>query len=472
MNKQQLVVELYEIGVLQFGSFTLKSGLQSPFYLDFRRIISYPDLLKAISEQLWAITENLEFDHLCGVPYAALSLASTMSVMHQKPLIIKRKEAKRHGTKKTVEGIFERRQRCIVVDDVISSGISMIETLEALEQEGLVIEHILAIVDRMQGGAAALAKHGYVVHSLYTMKEVLDILFEQKKIDQPTYNETLAFVQNNQINFEELRAQPPVSPKARRSYELIQNNAKHPSAKRLLEVMTSKKTNLCCSADVTSAKELLALADAVGTHICMLKSHIDNLSDFDESFAQKLRAIADKHRFLLLEDRKFADIGHIVMQQFTSAPFRISDWADAVTVHVVAGASCIEALKATQKLDKVGLIVIAEMSTHDTLTSADYTMQALAISQQHSDVVLGIVAQERRPQLENNLLLFTPGIHASAKGDKHGQTYNLPAHAIKMRGVDVMIVGRGIYQSENPAATAAEYQKIGWESYLQRLQQD
>lgn len=469
MNKQQLVLELFEIGVLQFGSFTLKSGLQSPFYLDFRRIISYPELQKAISEQLWAIAEPLPFDHLCGVPYAALSLASTMSVMHGKPLIIKRKEAKGHGTKKTVEGIFERRQRCIVVDDVISSGISMIETLEALEKEGLIIEHILAIVDRMQGGAPTLEKHGYRVHSLFTMQEVLDILKAAGKINQAMYDETIAFVLGNQINFEQLRAQPPVAAESRRSYELIRDNAKHPSTQRLLNIMAKKQTNLCCSADVTNAQELLRLADTVGPHICMLKTHIDNLSDFDETFAPKLRAIADKHQFLLLEDRKFADIGHIVMQQFTSAPFRIADWADAVTVHVVAGASCIEALKATQRLDKVGLIVIAEMSTHDTLTSAEYTMQALAISQQHKDVVMGVVAQERRPQLENNLMLFTPGIHASAKGDKHGQTYNLPAHAIQMRGVDVMIVGRGIYQSENPAETAAHYQQVGWESYLTRL---
>lgn len=469
MNKQTLVSELFDIGVLQFGSFTLKSGLQSPFYLDFRRIISYPDLLKAISEQLWDLVKDLPCDHLCGVPYAALSLASTMSVMNDKPLIIKRKEAKGHGTKKTVEGIFERRQRCIVIDDVISSGISMIETLEALEKEGLIVEHILAIVDRMQGGTPTLEKHGYRVHALFTMEEAMHLLLAAGKIDQSIYEDTLRFVRENQINFEQLRAQPPVSPKARRSYELIADQAKHPQAKRLIDIMTRKRSNLCCSADVTTAEQLLALAEAVGPHICMLKTHIDNLSDFRPEFAQALRQIADRHEFLLLEDRKFADIGHIVMQQFTSPPFRISDWADAVTVHVVAGASCIEALKATGKLDKVGLIVIAEMSTQDTLTSADYTMQALAISQRHSDAVLGVVAQERRPQLENNLLLFTPGIHASSKGDKHGQTYNLPAHAVRMRGVDVMIVGRGIYQSENPAQAAAEYQKIGWESYLGRI---
>jgi len=133
MNKEQLILKLYELGVLQFGQFTLKSGLSSPFYLDFRRIIAYPETLKDISEQLWKLIEDLEFDHLCGVPYAALSLSSAMSMMHGKPMVVKRKEAKEHGTKKLVEGIFHEGQKCVVIDDVISSGISMIETLEAIE---------------------------------------------------------------------------------------------------------------------------------------------------------------------------------------------------------------------------------------------------------------------------------------------------------------------------------------------------
>ena len=77
MNKKELALKLFDLGVLQFGEFTLKSGLQSPFYLDFRRIVAYPDVLKNISEQLWDLVAELKFDHLCGVPYAALSISST-----------------------------------------------------------------------------------------------------------------------------------------------------------------------------------------------------------------------------------------------------------------------------------------------------------------------------------------------------------------------------------------------------------
>ncbi len=100
MNKKELALKLFDLGVLQFGEFTLKSGLKSPFYLDFRRIVAYPKVLRNISEQLWDLVADLKFDHLCGVPYAALSLSSTMAVMNAKSMIVKRKEQKKHGTKR------------------------------------------------------------------------------------------------------------------------------------------------------------------------------------------------------------------------------------------------------------------------------------------------------------------------------------------------------------------------------------
>ena len=177
-SKESLVLRLFDLGVLQFGSFKLKSGLESSFYLDFRRIISYPDLVTDISQRLWNLISKENFDHICGVPYAALSLAASMSVLGNKPLIIKRKEVKTHGTKKSIEGVFHAGQSCLLVEDVISSGISLKEAIESLEQEGLKIKHLVAICDRMQGGVKSLQRHGYEVHCLLSMQEILDILMK------------------------------------------------------------------------------------------------------------------------------------------------------------------------------------------------------------------------------------------------------------------------------------------------------
>jgi len=252
------------------------------------------------------------------------------------------------------------------------------------------------------------------------------------------------------------------------SYSTIKVNASNKITHRLLDIVESKQTNLCVSADVNTKKELLALADQVGPYICALKTHIDTVSDIDADLIVQLKNLSVKHRFLLFEDRKFADIGHIAMQQFTSAPLSIADWADMVTVHVVAGSSSIDALRSTGKLENTGLVIVAQMSTADTLTSREYTKQALAIAQKHQDVVVGIVGQDKRPR-DAGLMMFTPGISLSDSGDAHGQVYNTPQEAFEERGIDVMIVGRGIYKSDNPAAKAAEYRQIGWKSYLKRL---
>ncbi len=469
MTKTELALALVDIDVLQFGSFTLKSGLQSPFYLDFRRIVGYPHILKAISQRLWAMAADLEFDHLCGVPYAALSLSSTMSILLDKPLIIKRKEAKNHGTKRMVEGVFKSGDTCLVIDDVISSGISMIETLEALEAEGLVIGHVLSIVDRMQGGVNTLAKHGYQAHSLYTVRELLNILLENDRISEQTYAETIKFIKQNQINFEQLRQrQQEGTPRFRHKYAEIAEQAPHPVAKRLLDIVQRKQTNLCLAADLPTAAEILALAEKAGDSLCALKLHADTLPDFSAAFVAALRRLADEKDFLIFEDRKIADIGSVAQRQLVGGLHQIAAWADLVTVHAVAGASSIEALEKTGATAKdVGLILIAEMSTGDTLTTADYARNASKIAAAYPNSVIGIVSQNERPQ-STAQIMFTPGIHLEQSGDALGQTYQSPATAFAARGVDIIIVGRGIYAAENPTEKAKEYQRIAWQAYEKR----
>ncbi len=183
MLPKELILKLYEIQAIKFGSFTLKSGAISPVYLDLRGIVSFPNILKAISEALWVKIESLSFDLICGVPYTALPIATCISVMHDLPMVMRRKEAKDYGTKKMVEGIFSPGQSCLIIEDVVTSAGSILETRDSLLKEGLLVKDAITIVDREQGGKLRLENENVRLHSLFSLSEILQVLREEGKID-------------------------------------------------------------------------------------------------------------------------------------------------------------------------------------------------------------------------------------------------------------------------------------------------
>ncbi len=450
-TKKQFFLECYELGIIKFGRFTLKSGIESPFYVDLRPLASDPKILKHLANYLLDMLPLDNFDLICGVPYAALPMATAMSLESYLPLIIKRKEAKEYGTKKLIEGIYQKGQNCLLVEDVITSGKSLLETIPEVENEGITVSDIVVVLDRQQGGKEMLVKKGYNVHTLFTISEVCDMLKEEGKLTDEEVKRINDFLAGNVVKFEEGK---------RFTYEQKVAKNGHSKAKRLLEIALEKKSNLIVSADVLTTQELHDLAEKVGPNIVALKTHVDIINDFEyDKTILPLIDIAKKHNFLLMEDRKFADIGNTQELQYTHGIYKISNWADLVTSQVIGGYQSLDFFH------DVGVIAIIGMSSSGTLTDKTYRDEATNIAVSHPNVIGGVAQNE----LPNELLLFTPGVNLEDKGDGKGQQYNTPEHVFQKLHTDFIIVGRGIYKAENPEQASLSYKIAGWEAYQNSL---
>lgn len=242
----------------------------------------------------------------------------------------------------------------------------------------------------------------------------------------------------------------------------------NPVAKRLFLLMDEKKSNLCLSADVTSAQKLLQLADQIGPEIVLLKTHIDIINDFTPTLTEHLLALCEKHNFLIFEDRKFADIGNTVKLQYQEGIYRICDWAHIVNAHSLTGPGVIEGLKSVGVLKSRAILLLAELSSKDNFITPSYTQKTVKLAHEHEDFVIGFICQKK---LSDNpaFIYMTPGVNLAKGGDKLGQQYNSPQEVILEQESDIIIVGRAILDAPNPLEEAKKYRQHGWHAYENRL---
>jgi uridine monophosphate synthetase len=192
--QSSIAAGLLEAGCIKFGSFTLKSGIVSPIYIDLRRLVAYPQLLSQIAGAYVNILKRLPFDQLAALPYAALPITSAISLQGGWPMVYPRKEIKEYGTKAQIEGVYETGQQAVVIDDLISTGGSKFEGIEKLESGGLKVTDVVVLIDRSPDGGAELVERGYQLHAVLTITDLLEIYEQAGVIDAEKISEVRAFL--------------------------------------------------------------------------------------------------------------------------------------------------------------------------------------------------------------------------------------------------------------------------------------
>ncbi len=188
-EEEELAKILLHTGSLKFGLFTLSGGRLSQYYLDMRVIPSFPGAFQSAMKLLTTSARKIEgVDKVGGIPTGGLVWASVLAYNLTRPLVYSRKEIKHHGREKMVEGVLTPGEKVLVIDDVVTSGKSILNATESLRAEGGVVENVLVLLDREEGGEERLRKQGLKLHSVAKISAIAKRLFDIQAINKSQYD--------------------------------------------------------------------------------------------------------------------------------------------------------------------------------------------------------------------------------------------------------------------------------------------
>jgi orotate phosphoribosyltransferase len=190
---------LHQNGALKFGDFTLSSGKNSSYYVDLRLVSSFPHQFRKMVKKLQdLISEEIGFDNfdcLASVPTGGLVIASALAMETVKPLIYVRTKPKEHGTTKSIEGVIRKGMKVLMIDDVATTGHSVIDSIKQLKDAGIVVNDVYVILNRLEGAEKALKLEGIKMHQLTDIMQITESLHEANLVN----NQILEKIQT-QIN--------------------------------------------------------------------------------------------------------------------------------------------------------------------------------------------------------------------------------------------------------------------------------
>ena len=198
---KEFAIFLYKNNIIRFGDFTLASGKNSSYYVDLRLIPSYPHqfrkMIKNLQNLIVEKTGLDDFDCLASVPTGGLVVTSALAIEIVKPLIYVRSKPKEHGTTKSIEGKISTGMKVVMIDDVMTTGTSVLNGINQLKEAELLVSDLYVIINRLEGGGKALSDIGVQTHQLTDILEITDILFQEKLIDKEIFEKIKNQVSRN-----------------------------------------------------------------------------------------------------------------------------------------------------------------------------------------------------------------------------------------------------------------------------------
>lgn len=445
--KQNIINDLIENQVIKYGEFILKSGEKSNFYVDMKSLVSFPNLSNRLINFI-NLDYNLKIkaDIICGVPYGGIYFATIFSLLNNIPMILLRTTIKNHGTQKQIEGNYEEKQKVLIFEDVITSGISLIESIDILLKNNLIVSDVIVLLDRDKNGVENVKKH---VKDKYNLDINIYCFLNIKELLR----------QNLDIN-------------------ISSNDSICCFTKQLSSIIKKKQTNICLSLDETNWTKFFSILDKVKDKICLLKIHLDLMEDFDQNVINKLIIMSKAFNFMIWEDRKLCDIGNtnkLIVDKLLSYKYKQSEdnkleifkyvpnikfndlidlnkksLIDFISINPTGGMESLKPL-----FGKIGIFVLAEMSCFGNIINTQNCMEILNMTNNNNKHISGVINQTiDKEVIHPNLLSLTPGVNLSQNKDGSGQKY---------RGLDklqhkpdILVVGRYIYKAENPRENILE----------------
>jgi uridine monophosphate synthetase len=451
--KNVIFSKLIHFDMIKTGTFTLKNGTQSNIYMDLRQLVNYPQLFSYLTKLLYLEYPQLldivshPDSKLIPIPLGGLPLGFHLSSKQNIPLLMIRDKIKDHGTKRMIEGVISSRDQYILIEDVITSGSSIIQTLDNISGHLAAnssstststnpnIPAIICICNR--GNIKTL--RDIPVFSIFTLEEIQD------------------YISNSLVNISKIG--------------LSYFNYGTTFSNKLYQLALIKKSNIILSCDFMTTQEILDCLQVIGSSIIALKLHLDILQTPNYSeFITDLNTLKASLHFLIIEDAKYADIDSIMIAKINNSQLEINRIADAFTMHAIAGLNILEG----NKLELPG-IVVAEMSSSNNMISTDYTRKIInTIRENKAEIHLGgLVCQTQIPGITEpfEIATISPGINLDSTHDEHNQNYKIPKLTMSGDRLGLFwIVGRGITIYKNNHEKLIEkmdkYKSLGWDYFI------